>query len=333
MKKDKIIIGGLGIVLLLLVGVIVYLLLTGNKTYREITGTVIVADKEYVIIEAKDSDYLVSNIKGSYEIGDTIKFTYEEKDLDNKSNPKTIKISDEELVERLNDNSVDKDLDKQNEASKENNEGNNSSNNSSDNKSNTSGTKPEDNKDNTGVNNSTNTDNNLNNIDTNNSDTNTNADTAVINYFNDYQTQIKASSASNPNSTLKKGFVTIVDFLFYNGSIKGYTFKDLTNTAKLKVLAMALYFDGKIEEYFPGYKESISNTASKVYTTVKEKIVSTYLSITTSVCANNNELCGEAKAGFQELKNNFGLTWELLKSIAGDGLTNLKNWYEIWRES
>ena len=125
----------------------------------------------------------------------------------------------------------------------------------------------------------------------------------------------------------------MVDFLFYNGTIKGHTFNDLTSSAKLKVLSMALYFDSKIDKYFPGYKESISNTASKIYTNVKERIVKAYLTITTSICNANSELCNEAKSNFQELKNNFGLTWELLKDIAGDGLANLKNWYEIWRSS
>ena len=135
------------------------------------------------------------------------------------------------------------------------------------------------------------------------------------------------------NSTLKSGFVTIVDFLFYNGTIRGYTFSDLTNTAKLKVLSLAMYFDTKIEQYFPGYKESISNTVNKIYTNVKTKIVEAYLNITAKVCTSNPELCAQAKEGFSELKNNFGLTWDLIKDIAGDGLANLKNWYEIWRES
>ncbi len=332
MKKDKIIIGVLGVILVILLGVIIYLLLNGSKTIREITGNVIVADKEYVIIEANDNDYLISNIKGSYEVGDTVKFTYEDKNLDSNASPKTIKISDEDLIKHKIDSAPIKDNKDEDEEGVENKD------NTDVTSSNNEVSKPSNNDTNSS------TESSINNTSSNNvpnkevtpnvsNNDNTTADTTVINYFNDYQKEITNTSVSNPKSTLKNGFVTIVDFLFYNGTIKGYTFKDLTNTTKLKVLAMALYFDNKIEEYFPGYKESISNTTSKVYNTVKEKAISAYLTITTSICASNTTLCENAKEGLGELKNNFGLTWELLKSIAGDGLTNLKNWYEIWRES
>ena len=128
----------------------------------------------------------------------------------------------------------------------------------------------------------------------------------------------------------KEYFVTIIDFIFYKGTIKGYTFNELSNSVKLKVLSSALYFDSKIDKYFPGYKESISSTTKKIYTNVKAGIISTYLEITTTICNSNDELCASAKIGFQSLKKNFGLTFDLIKEIAGDGINNLKNWYEIW---
>ena len=130
--------------------------------------------------------------------------------------------------------------------------------------------------------------------------------------------------------TLKSGFITIVDFLFYDGKIAGHTFSELTTSAKLEVLKAALWVDDKIDSVFPGYKETISNGANKVYTSVKGMIVSTYLDITTSICSSHSDLCESAKRDFQSLKQSFGFTWDMIKDLASSGLDKLKNWYEIW---
>lgn len=276
---------------------------------KEITGTVIIADKEYLIIESDNENYLISNIKGSYEVGDKVKFSYLESELNSTKSPKEIKINDEELVEKCtNDNNEEIDNKNDENIEKENNINNKDNNATNSNQNNT-------------------TNSNNGNQNTNTNEKVESADTAVLNYVNDLQTEMDKPSLGE---TAKKGFITVVDFLFYNGTIKGYRFNELTNSAKLKVLSVALYFDSKIDKYFPGYKESISNTSKKIYTNVKESIVSAYLDITTAICSTNSELCNSAKDGFQSLKKNFGLTFDLIKEIAGDGISNLKNWYEIW---
>lgn len=280
-----------------------------DKKVSYITGTVLVSDENYVIIETTEEDYLVNNIKGTYNIGDKVKFTYLEKDIEENTNPKTIKISDEELLE----SNVEKDTDikEENKVQEENNEtvknetnSNNTSNSTSNATSNISDNK----------NNSENTEQKS-------------ADEEVLSYVNSLKNDIENK---NVTSTLKSGFITVVDFLFYKGTIKGHTLSELSNSAKLKVLSVALYLDNKIDTYFPGYKESITTSTKKIYTNIKSKIVEAYLNVTTSICENNTDACTSAKEGFSELKTNFGLTWSLIKDIAGDGLTNLKYWYEIW---
>lgn len=295
----------------------IFYLLKGQKTddLNKITGTVIVADSSYVIIEADKEDYLISNIKGSYQVGDEVEFSYFSSDLSIDENPKKIIIQDEELIKKIE---IEK------PSTNDKNDIDNNSNNQSNNEG--ANTTPNNNSNITSLN----LPSNDNQQSTNNhpsTNTDTSADAQVLNYFYDLQSDF---NASNIKESIKSSFITVIDFLFYNGKINGYTFSELTNSAKLKVLSMALYFDNKIDKYFPGYKESISNTANKVYTNVKEKIVTTYLNLTTSICTNNLELCDEAKIGFNELKRNFGLTWSLIKDIAGDGIANLKNWYEIW---
>ncbi len=153
------------------------------------------------------------------------------------------------------------------------------------------------------------------------------ADEEVLSYIDDLDKKFKASDITDG---LKNGFITLVDFIFYEGSIKGHTFEDLSENAKLKVLEMTIYFDEKIDKYFPGYKESISTTTGKIYTTIKNEIISTYLNVATAACETNSELCTTAKNTFTEIKKNLGLTWSLLKEIAKDGVTSLKKWYEIW---
>ena len=123
----------------------------------------------------------------------------------------------------------------------------------------------------------------------------------------------------------------IVDFLFYEGEIKGRTFDELSNSTKLKVLEIFLKIDNKIDNKFPGYKESITETGSKVYTNVKSKAVSLYLDITASVCASDQELCETAKEDLKNLKESISLTWDFIREITGVGINKLKSWYEVWR--
>lgn len=316
-KTKNIIIGGL-IILLICLCLIIYILLTKNDNkIREMTGTIIVSDSKYVIVEHNNEDYIISNIKGKYEVGDIVKFTYQESDLVLNEEPKRLKITDEELIKtkETSDNNITNNENndvKENDTNSNNSESNNSSQNMS-------------------------SSNNSNNNNVNNSGTSTvkpntstsvkNADDEVLSYFNKLNSDFNASSIKD---SIKNGFITVVDFLFYNGKIMGHTFSELSDSAKLKVLSMALYFDSKIEKYFPGYKESISNTTTKIYTNIKEKVVKTYLELTTTICSKNSELCITAKEGFNDLKNTFSLSWALIKDIASDGLSSLKSWYEIW---
>ena len=155
-------------------------------------------------------------------------------------------------------------------------------------------------------------------------------DEQVIAYFNNLSNEIDNSDSFK--ETLKEKFVLIVDFLFYDGEIGEVTFEELSSTTKLKVLEIALEIDQKLENKFPGYKESISTTGNKVYTNIKDKVISLYLEITTNLCTDNEELCESAKEGLGELKRSFSLTWDFIKEAAGSGLEKLKSWYEIWRE-
>lgn len=287
-----------------------------NSQILELNGKIVVVGNDYAIIEAEGEDYLIKNIKGKYKEEDIIKVKYTKDFLDENDSPKTLKIIDEELVKSniyFDDSASEADNINNNTSNKSENP---SINNSFKPNSQVNGNQPK-------PNNQVNDNSKPNST----SSTNEDADTAILSYFNELETDLKSQTIT---SSLKTGFINVIDFLFYNGQIKGYTFKDLSSSAKLKVLSIALYFDSKIDEYFPGYKESIINTSNKIYTNIKERIVKTYLDITSSICLENAEFCAAAKEEFAELKTNFGLTWSLIKDIASDGINNLKSWYEIW---
>lgn len=163
-------------------------------------------------------------------------------------------------------------------------------------------------------------------------DTNTftkNSEENVIKYFQDLDEEL--TNYNNKDETLgkkiKAKFVTCIDFLFYDKEINGITFKELTNKTKLKILEIAMSIDSKIDSKFPNYKEEINNT----YQNIKSKTIEKYLDITTDICIEDQDLCNTAKENFQSLKENFGITWNLIKKLASSSTTKLKDWYEIWK--
>lgn len=262
-----------------------------NKS-NEVTVTVEAVGKKYLLGSSKNKDYLITNYKGDYKEKDKIKFTYKNKDKKEKDGLTNIKVSDEDLIVDYKAKEEEKTVEKS-ESSNDYQ--------STDNSSTVT----------------------TNNNQVNSSSTDTNIDDEVVTYVN----TLKDDSTT---SSLKTNFVTLVDFIFYDGTIKGHTFKELSNEAKLKVLEAMLYLDSKVEKYFPNYKEEISSKTGRAYTTVKDKVVSSYLNITSAICSKDSSICDSAKEDFQNLKKNFGLTWSVIKEVAGDSKESIKNWYEIW---
>ena len=313
--------------LLFIFGLVSIYIITTKDNKKDITGTVIVNGNSYVIIECNNKDYLVKNIKNAYQLGDEITITYDNKNVNEKTSPIEITaIKDKIIKESKNEvNENNKKIEPNNTTSTNNSDKNNIEN-SKNTQSNNDDNKINNNK-NSVKEEQTTQNNNFTNQDLSNElDNNKSADTEVLAYVK----KIENDANNGITTSLKNGFITIVDFLFYNGSIKGYTFSELTTSAKLEVLKAALFIDKKIDEIFPGYKDTISNSTNKIYTNIKNLIVSTYLNITSSICENNSELCESAKEDFQSLKSSFGFTWDLIKDLAGSGVNKLKEYYEIW---
>ena len=188
----------------------------------------------------------------------------------------------------------------------------------------------------TDVNNKNNDDTNINDNEGNlvsEKDNNSNKEMSedeIINYFEDNYNNINNSVWDDVKNDAKELFITIVDFIFYDGKIGNYTFNDLSTSAKLKIISIALKIDNKIEGYIPDYKETISSSTSKVYKDVKEKLVTLYLDIAAEVCSNHEQGCDTAKEIFADIKDNCKIGWDFVKGLLSSGTKKLKDWYEVY---
>lgn len=149
-----------------------------------------------------------------------------------------------------------------------------------------------------------------------------NADEEVLAYFNN---EVNTAD-SKSKGTLKNTFIKVVDFIFYDKDINGYYFKDLTNSAKLKVIGFALKLDNIIDSHFPGYKDELSSSYNKA----KDNLITLYLNLTSEFCKNNDSICESAKNDFSLLKESLNLSWNVIKNLAKSGTNKLKEWYEIF---
>lgn len=98
-------------------------------------------------------------------------------------------------------------------------------------------------------------------------------DNIVIDELNNTLKNIEESTQDeNFKDKASSTFISIVDFLFYDGTIKGISFDELTEKGKEKVLEISSKIDVKLEEKCPGYKEKISNSTSTAYQKASEII-------------------------------------------------------------
>lgn len=167
----------------------------------------------------------------------------------------------------------------------------------------------------------------------NNQESNINSSYSEDDLVNYFQNEADYVSVYQENESFgkkaKNAFVTVIDFIFYDREIKGYTFSELSNTAKLKIIKLALTIDSKIDKYFPNYKETIKDK----YDNLKGKLASLYLEITSSLCETvGSNTCNQAKEDFNNMKESFGFTWELIKELAKTGSDKIKTFYESWRD-
>ncbi len=165
-------------------------------------------------------------------------------------------------------------------------------------------------------------------------------------YLEEINTDIKTLTAKTSltdldKKTLKNTFITLTDFIFYNGEIKGKTFADLTTSSKEKVIEIYENIDAKIESVYPEYKDKIKETSLKTYSNIKDKLIEVKDSIASSYKEElGEELYNEHLATFEESKITMQESIEPVidtiveesKKVYADTKEKLDNWYQTWKE-
>lgn len=294
-NKMIIIIILVALIILLSIGIIFYINI--NNKVTKVKGTVNYVGKNYILLTDDNNKEYNLKVDEKYSIGDELEL--ELTNVNDNKNPIEANIKKIEIISRKTEQEIKED----------------------------------------NIKNDNNTDEITEEISTNSTKENTSSantiietndegtEEDVISYLDNINNNITNNKGKSITESIKSGFVTTIDFLFYDGVIKGKTFKELSNSAKLKALKIALSIDSKIDEYFPDYKKTLSSK----YQNLKSKIVSKYLDITADICSRNEETCTTAKEDFANMKKSFSLTWTMLKDLAGTSTSKLKSWYEIWR--
>ncbi len=234
---------------------------------------------------------------------------------------KSLSNNESNINKETNSNSSNNNI-KNEVQDKDNNDSNN--NNNSSNSSDNNETKPE--------NNNNNNTNDNNTSSSNEKTPNQRKEEDVVSYFESTERMITTYSnvedKAKITDKLKSGFTTIVDFLFYDKEIKGYTFKELTLATKLKICQIALSIDKKIDSYFPDYKQTIKNG----FDSLKAKVVIMYLELTNKACEMvGSATCNQARADFKNMKEILKIDWEFIKGVAGSSKEAISEWYQSFK--
>lgn len=174
------------------------------------------------------------------------------------------------------------------------------------------------------------TDSTTNLITTSTSDVCTENDQVVFDYFNVLSDSIKDNI--NSEELLEKGkayFVYCVDFIFYDGEIKGIKFSDMSDMARQQLLSDITMIDSLICSKYPNYKETISEGSGELYKKASEIIRSGSQNISNF----SKDKLGEANYyKLMEYKDLFMETafgdFDVFEDVIDQGFEKVKEWYE-----
>ena len=157
-----------------------------------------------------------------------------------------------------------------------------------------------------------------------------NNDTKINSYVVEQEQEVEKLSneptSEDNKSKLRQSFITLTDFIFYDGEIKGVKFKDLTESTEEKILNLWYKLDSKIDEKYPDQKEEIKSTTKYSYNTIKSKASE----LKDKVIDKCKESVGEDKYNSQVEKGNE--VKEKTKEKATSIKDKISNWYKNLKE-
>lgn len=156
----------------------------------------------------------------------------------------------------------------------------------------------------------------------------TDNDSVVLNYFGEMAGKLNDFSSDDFLYNAKMYFVYCVDFLFYDGEIKGIKFDDLSLMAKQQLLRDISFVDSFICSYFPNYKETISTNAGALY----DKAASIIKEGADNINDFSREKLGEENYSKLEMCKDLFIDqtindWNDFVDILGKGKSKFDDWY------
>lgn len=116
----------------------------------------------------------------------------------------------------------------------------------------------------------------------------------------------KDTITKDDKDVLKKTFVRIADFIFYDEEIKGMKFNDLSITSKKKILNYYKEMDKEIEKIYPNYKKTIKSVSKKKYNNLKSKADELFDKYRNEIKTESYELAKkESKSLFSRIHRKF----------------------------
>ena len=167
-------------------------------------------------------------------------------------------------------------------------------------------------------------------------------DNIVIEEINSLKNQIvkivNSDTATQFKEDCKDIFITLVDFIFYEGEIRGITFEELSDEAKQQILILTSQIDNLIIKKFPNYKEEISDLTSSAYNKASEIIHNGAENIKEfSKEKLGEENYNKIKTFKDNVKGEISNTWDDLKDdvvdIYDSGKEKIKDWYQNFKNS
>ena len=149
---------------------------------------------------------------------------------------------------------------------------------------------------------------------------------------------LKEGTSESVGEKAKGIFISLVDFVFYDGEINGVTFDELSEAGKEKVLKIVSSIDTKIENKFPNYKDEISDKTFSAFNKASELIKNG---------ANNIKEFSKEKLGEEnynaiidakdELVTYTKAAVSIIKEVGGNFWANakekIKTWYENFKSN
>lgn len=163
---------------------------------------------------------------------------------------------------------------------------------------------------------------------------NENEDETILKYYEEEEKEITKLLEFNDKDIKQKvseKIVILIDFLFYDGEIKGITVDEISDETKEKLIFITSKIDDKIDSFFPDYKEKISDKCREALVFIKEKgknginKLDDYLD---RKIDNYDDIKNGVQSVISDTKDDFNE----VKDLVNSGVSKVKNYYENWRD-